>query len=147
MHPAFARKRLEAAILSAGVAVDADDASDFVLSDGAPALAILLGNRARNGEQNGDVPAALRDLLAAEKWTLPGRAEGALRFAEAHALGVAAAASKRTVHMAGKIAEDGGVSARCFARPRKIDMSRETWTADPAAVTCPGCKAKIGGAS
>ncbi len=145
MHPAFARKRLEAAILSAGVAVDAADASDFILSDGAPALAILLGNRARNGEANGDVPAALRDLLAAEKWTLPGRAEGALRFAEAHALGVAS--SDRTVHLAGKIAEDGGVSARCFVRPRKIDMSRETWTTDPVAVTCPGCKAKIGGAS
>lgn len=96
-------------------------------------------------------PAVVPEILAAAPSTRYAPriedAEGGLRFAEAHALGVATAASKRAVHMAGKIAEDGGVSARCFARPRKIDMSRETWTTDPAAVTCPGCKAKIGCAS
>lgn len=84
MHPAFARKRLETAILSAGVAIDADDAFDLTCPEGLPMLAILLGNRARNGKPNGDAPAALRGLLAAEGVTLPRRAEGALRFAEAH---------------------------------------------------------------
>ena len=76
-----------------------------------------------------------------------GRAFAAWIQGRCEVMHVAATSPKRTVHMAGKIAEDGGVSARCFAKPRKIDMSRETWTTDPAAVTCPGCKAKIGGAS
>ena len=83
-HPAFARKRLEAAILSAGVAIDADDAFDLTCPEGLPMLALLLGMRARSGDSNGDAPSALRDLLATEGVTLPERAEGALRFAEAH---------------------------------------------------------------
>ena len=142
MHPAFARKRLESAILSAGVADDATEAADFMAPGCLPALAILLGNRARNGNLNGDVPTALRDMLAAEGVTLPGRAEGALRFAEAHALGVASPPRTRLVHRADKVRENGDVSAACFDTPRAIDMRHATWTTDPTAVTCSACVAK-----
>ncbi len=46
----------------------------------------------------------------------------------------------RTVHLASKIAQTGDVSAACFERPAPIDMTRETWTLDPTAVTCEACK-------
>ena len=147
MHPAFARKRLETAILSAGVADDAEDASDFTCPEGLPALAILLGNRARNGKPNGDVPAALRDMLAAEGVTLPGRAEGALRFAEAHALGVAPLPPAKKYHMASKIRPDGAVSALCFDEPRAIDLRRASWTWVAENVTCAACKVAMAGGS
>jgi hypothetical protein len=46
----------------------------------------------------------------------------------------------RKVHRADKVAENGGVSALCFKRPRAIDLSRASWTIRPEAVTCPRCK-------
>ena len=51
----------------------------------------------------------------------------------------------RLYHRADKISAKG-VSALCFKRPRAINMSvssRETWTTDDAAVTCPKCRALI----
>ncbi len=50
-------------------------------------------------------------------------------------------APKRVVHRAGQIRSDGAVSARCFKRPRPIDMKRASWTTTAAGVTCPRCKA------
>lgn len=47
----------------------------------------------------------------------------------------------KPVHMADKIRPDGAVSAKCYPRPRKIDLSRATWTLRPEAVTCAKCKA------
>ena len=85
MHPAFARKRLETALLAAGIADDAAEARDCTAPDCLAGLAVLLGNRASNGVASGDAPASLRALLAAEGAALPPRAEAALRRAESAA--------------------------------------------------------------
>jgi hypothetical protein len=47
----------------------------------------------------------------------------------------------KVYHRAGKIRPDGAVSAACFSPPRKIDLSRASWTFLPAQVTCPKCMA------
>lgn len=52
---------------------------------------------------------------------------------------VSKAKKPKTVHMAGKTRGDGAVSARCFAKPRPIDLKVATWTFRPEAVTCPKC--------
>lgn len=53
----------------------------------------------------------------------------------------AALPKQKLVHRAGKIRPDGAVSARCFKRPRAIDMKRASWTTTAAGVTCPNCLA------
>lgn len=50
-------------------------------------------------------------------------------------------AKPKIVHRAGKVAMNGGVSARCFAKPRAIDLRRASWTLRDEAVTCPKCRA------
>jgi hypothetical protein len=50
---------------------------------------------------------------------------------------------RRVIHRAAKINEQGGVSARCFKRPRAIDLRRASWTIRDEAVTCPKCAALI----
>lgn len=45
----------------------------------------------------------------------------------------------KTVHLASKIDQHGNVSALCFKRPRKIDLSKEIWTLRIEAATCKGC--------
>lgn len=47
--------------------------------------------------------------------------------------------SSRLRHLATLVSELG-VSARCFKKPRAIDMTIATWTTDLDAVTCPKCK-------
>ena len=47
--------------------------------------------------------------------------------------------AEKIYHRAGKIRPDGAVSARCFKRPRPIDLSKASWTFRPEAVTCPKC--------
>lgn len=41
------------------------------------------------------------------------------------------------------IREDGAVSALCFKRPRKIDLTRSSWTIRDEAVTCSKCLALL----
>lgn len=53
MHPSFARKRLETALLAAGIADDAAEARDCTAPDCLAGLAVLLGNRASNGVVGG----------------------------------------------------------------------------------------------
>lgn len=48
-------------------------------------------------------------------------------------------------HMAGKIRPDGAVSAKCFTRPKPIDLRKASWTFLPEQVTCPKCLAMLGG--
>ena len=45
----------------------------------------------------------------------------------------------RVYHKAHKISSDGGVSALCFKSPRRIDLSKASWTLQISAVTCPKC--------
>jgi hypothetical protein len=45
----------------------------------------------------------------------------------------------KTIHMADKINQDGGVSALCFASPKPINLKLATWTNRPGAVTCGKC--------
>jgi hypothetical protein len=47
---------------------------------------------------------------------------------------------RRLVHLASLVNCDGSVSARCYRRPRAINLKRATWTLDPRKVTCPRCK-------
>jgi hypothetical protein len=49
----------------------------------------------------------------------------------------------KTYHYADKVNYQGGVSALCYATPRRIDLKRALWTIRPEAVTCPKCKAKL----
>lgn len=43
-------------------------------------------------------------------------------------------------HMAHLVNRKGGVSAKCYKRPRDISLKgRYSWTLDPSAVTCPKC--------
>ena len=46
---------------------------------------------------------------------------------------------RRLTHFAAQVREDGAVSALCFSKPRKIDLSRAVWTNREEAVTCPRC--------
>ena len=46
----------------------------------------------------------------------------------------------RIYHLAKRIRDDGAVSALCFVRDRKIDLSRSSWTIRDEAVTCPNCR-------
>jgi hypothetical protein len=50
-----------------------------------------------------------------------------------------AAAKVRLVHMAGMLNRNGEMSARCYKRPRPINLKRATWTTRLPAVTCPRC--------
>lgn len=54
-------------------------------------------------------------------------------------LGEARKAKPKPVHMAGKMRDDGAVSAKCFNKPRPIDLSKASWTLRPEAVTCKRC--------
>lgn len=47
---------------------------------------------------------------------------------------------RRLVHMAAGLSRNGDVSARCYRRPRPINLKRATWTLRLSAVTCPRCK-------
>ena len=49
----------------------------------------------------------------------------------------------RTVHMAAKVNEAGGVSALCYIRPKAIDLNKATWTLSEEAVTCAKCNALL----
>lgn len=51
----------------------------------------------------------------------------------------------RRRHMAGKVNENGGVSAFCSSSitPRPINMRVSTWTTDATAVTCEACLLKM----
>lgn len=48
--------------------------------------------------------------------------------------------SPRIYHRAKHISEDGSVSALCYKRPRKINLTRFSWTMRNDAVTCPKCR-------
>ena len=45
----------------------------------------------------------------------------------------------RIYHMAHKIAPNGSVSALCFAKPRSINLAKESWVLQDGRVTCPRC--------
>jgi len=46
----------------------------------------------------------------------------------------------RPVHMAKMISEHGSVSPACATEyPRALDLKRDKWTTDKAAVTCKAC--------
>ena len=49
--------------------------------------------------------------------------------------------TRKTVHAAHTIAEDGSVSALCYATPHPIDLKVATWTLVPKLVTCGRCRA------
>ncbi len=46
-------------------------------------------------------------------------------------------------HMAKLISSAGAVSPLCANKPRALDLKREKWTSDKAAVTCKKCLAKL----
>jgi hypothetical protein len=46
----------------------------------------------------------------------------------------------KIIHRGISVRADGAVSALCFVRNRKIDLSRSSWTIRDKAVTCPFCK-------
>lgn len=48
----------------------------------------------------------------------------------------------KIIHYGKHVNQDGDVSALCFPRPRKINLSIASWTIHPKSVTCPKC-AKI----
>ncbi len=49
----------------------------------------------------------------------------------------------RVYHKAAEVNEKGDVSAVCYAKPRRIDLSRATWTFRWEAVTCQKCLSKM----
>jgi hypothetical protein len=49
----------------------------------------------------------------------------------------------KIVHKAGKINENGHVSALCFRKPRPIDLTRASWTLVDKFVTCGHCKQQL----
>jgi hypothetical protein len=51
--------------------------------------------------------------------------------------------NSKVYHYADKADSQGGVSALCYAKPRRIDLNRASWTIRPDAVTCPKCRAKL----
>lgn len=46
-------------------------------------------------------------------------------------------------HRADKINKNGAVSALCFLKPKRINLSKELWTLRDEAVTCEKCLAII----
>lgn len=62
------------------------------------------------------------------------------------AAAMADGATRKLYHRGAKIDQKGNVSALCYARPRAINLARESWTITDSAVTCPKCLA-ISGAS
>lgn len=46
-------------------------------------------------------------------------------------------------HKAKLVRDNGDVSPLCATVPKKINMTKETWTTDNSAVTCKKCLAKI----
>lgn len=48
--------------------------------------------------------------------------------------------SDKIYHLAGKCRADGAMSARCFKRPRPIDLRVASWTFLPEQVTCDACR-------
>lgn len=51
----------------------------------------------------------------------------------------------KIVHRAAVIAHDGRVSARCYKKPRAIDLRVVSWTIRDEAVTCTKCKRIVQG--
>jgi hypothetical protein len=47
----------------------------------------------------------------------------------------------KPVHKAALMRADGAVSPLCAARPRKLNLSRETWSLVWSSVTCRRCRA------
>jgi hypothetical protein len=46
---------------------------------------------------------------------------------------------EKKYHRAKRIRDDGAVSALCFVKDRRIDLSRAGWVMDDKRVTCPDC--------
>lgn len=51
----------------------------------------------------------------------------------------APAAAGKIYHLAGMVRADGAVSARCFKKPRPIDLAKVSWTFLPEQATCKKC--------
>jgi hypothetical protein len=49
---------------------------------------------------------------------------------------------RKPYHMAALVNPEGGVSSLCAARPRALNLKRETWTIRWEAVTCKKCLAR-----
>lgn len=47
----------------------------------------------------------------------------------------------KIIHFAALVDPDGHVSPFCARRPRALDLSKESWTLRPEAVTCKRCRA------
>jgi hypothetical protein len=56
---------------------------------------------------------------------------------------VGSSSRAKLIHRASLIRSDGSVSAKCFAKPKPIDLKRATWTNRDEAVTCPKCRAAM----
>lgn len=47
----------------------------------------------------------------------------------------------KVYHFAAKFNAEGGVSALCYQRPRRINLAKgQSWTITPRFVTCPRCR-------
>ena len=46
-------------------------------------------------------------------------------------------------HMAGKISQEGHISALCFKSPRPVNLKIASWTIRSEAVTCSRCLALL----
>lgn len=53
----------------------------------------------------------------------------------------------KPIHMAGKINQNGGVSAICFSTPRAISLRVASWTLVTKQVTCTRCLLVLKGAA
>lgn len=49
----------------------------------------------------------------------------------------------KPVHMAHLMSQTGGVSPLCAPTPRRINLTRATWTIRAEAVTCKRCRARL----
>lgn len=47
--------------------------------------------------------------------------------------------AEKPIHMADKVAPCGDVSAKCYKRPRAIDLRKASWALEWKRVTCPKC--------
>lgn len=47
---------------------------------------------------------------------------------------------KKLYHYAGKVREDGAISALCYTTPHPINLKRSSWTLSEDYVTCPRCR-------
>jgi hypothetical protein len=56
----------------------------------------------------------------------------------------AAQARRKVIHRAGLIDRMGNVSAKCFKRPKAIDLSVSSWTLLDHKVTCLKCLTAMG---